>query len=411
MDKDEEEVAIKKETFFISGIVTSPSFQRCRFLAIKLYRSFPKLYEQPNIKPMFNVEWEEYLTKMKRTYGKKIWALKKQVTVFVNDSYLGDDTDFVNHLQQKYHFSLNLDLDKMGRCHLVEMLRNIMGKYRQIAYLTISINNQVIGSMMFELYNDLVPLASENFLERCKDMEDGYTGTPIHRIVKGGWIQCGGWNLTNKIMPCENYVIPHDRRGVLCTTNIGRHKENSTQFFITLAPAPWMDTKYVAFGQLLQGEEILRAIENVPTYYESPKYPIDIIMSGEVTLDGIPDYFTSTDHPGYQSIQPTDDMCYKDNYNMVPTTSRFSITKFRHGLYSLETDMRNYLTFPQLPDYLMPRIDKTGSEGSSTSTLDIGKFVTLDVQPLVLQDSVVDFSKTQNILKDCKMPTQSNTTL
>lgn len=72
------------------------------------------------------------------------------------------------------------------------------------------------------------------------------------RIVKNSWIQCGGWSLPGKRMPCENYIIPHDRRGVLSMCNEGRHRNNSTQFFVTLAPAPWMDYKYVAFGYIIQ---------------------------------------------------------------------------------------------------------------------------------------------------------------
>lgn len=68
--------------------------------------------------------------------------------------------------------------------------------------------------------------------------------------MKNSWIQCGGWNLHEKKMQCENYVVPHDRRGVLSMCNDGRHKHNSTQFYITLGPAPWMDYKYVAFGYI-----------------------------------------------------------------------------------------------------------------------------------------------------------------
>lgn len=70
----------------------------------------------------------------------------------------------------------------------------------------------------------------------------------ILRIIQNSWIQCGGWNLSQKQIPCENYVIPHDRRGVLGMCNEGRHINNSTQFFISLAPAAWMDYRYVAFG-------------------------------------------------------------------------------------------------------------------------------------------------------------------
>ena len=45
----------------------------------------------------------------------------------------------------------------------------------------------------------------------------------------------------------ECYVIQHNSRGIVGMANHG-HNTNSSQFYITLKPTPWMDTVYVAFG-------------------------------------------------------------------------------------------------------------------------------------------------------------------
>ena len=45
----------------------------------------------------------------------------------------------------------------------------------------------------------------------------------------------------------ENYSVKHTSRGILGMANQGRHT-NGSQYYITFQPAPWMDTKYVAFG-------------------------------------------------------------------------------------------------------------------------------------------------------------------
>ena len=45
----------------------------------------------------------------------------------------------------------------------------------------------------------------------------------------------------------ENYSVLHSKRGILGMANKGRHS-NSSQFYITFQPAPWMDCQYVAFG-------------------------------------------------------------------------------------------------------------------------------------------------------------------
>ncbi|CAG9786767.1 unnamed protein product [Diatraea saccharalis] len=86
----------------------------------------------------------------------------------------------------------------------------------------ISINKEHIGSMIFMLYSDLLPYTCDNFLRLCNQTKGGYAGTPIHRIIKDGWIQCGGFGLKNVDLDCENFMVPHDRRGVLCMANDGR---------------------------------------------------------------------------------------------------------------------------------------------------------------------------------------------
>ncbi|CAH1967503.1 unnamed protein product [Acanthoscelides obtectus] len=236
------------EKFIVAGIVSNKEFQKSRYVIQKLHICFPKLYAPPEIRPMLNVEWTAYLTKIKRKFGKGTWKLKKCVAVFLNGEFLGDDEDLLKHVSKKFRFSLSMDWYKIGNCQIFDYLQRIMLKFRQLAYITVSINNRVIGSMLFELYNDLVPLTAENFLQKCKAEIGGYAGTPIQRIMPGSWIQCGGVKLQEHQMRCENYAIPHDRRGVLCMCNKKRHKTNTTQFYITLAAAPWMDYRYVAFG-------------------------------------------------------------------------------------------------------------------------------------------------------------------
>lgn len=45
----------------------------------------------------------------------------------------------------------------------------------------------------------------------------------------------------------ECFAVPHDSKGIIGMVNHG-HNTNNSQFYITLAPAHWMDKKYVAFG-------------------------------------------------------------------------------------------------------------------------------------------------------------------
>ncbi|CAH1967501.1 unnamed protein product [Acanthoscelides obtectus] len=171
--------------------------------------------------------------------------------------------------------------------------------------------------------------------------------------MPGSWIQCGGVKLQEHQMRCENYAIPHDRRGVLCMCNKKRHKTNTTQFYITLAAAPWMDYRYVAFGQLIQGEEILAAIESVPTYCESPKVPIDIVNAGEVTFDPTPDYVTTDDYNAFQDNTMLLDSLILPKYKGRPSQgSVFSMRKLLKGHYGEPFEVAHYSRIGLMEDYL-----------------------------------------------------------
>eukprot|EP01018_Ginkgo_biloba_P029689 Gb_40825 [translate_table: standard] len=64
--------------------------------------------------------------------------------------------------------------------------------------------------------------------------------------------------------------------------NAGRNT-NGSQFFITFAAAPHLDGKHVVFGKVLEGMEILKKIEQVPTDHGRPTFPVKIVDCGEVT--------------------------------------------------------------------------------------------------------------------------------
>lgn len=61
------------------------------------------------------------------------------------------------------------------------------------------------------------------------------------------------------LFPDENYAIPHKGRGVLGMANKGRHS-NSSQFYITLQPVPYLDKKCVAFGYVCTSLHLLQHI-------------------------------------------------------------------------------------------------------------------------------------------------------
>ncbi|XP_017761732.1 PREDICTED: peptidyl-prolyl cis-trans isomerase-like 6 [Eufriesea mexicana] len=244
---------------------------------------------------MFQIEWHEYIHKMKRQIGGKMWSLTQTVAVFINDEFLGSDVEFLRYISQNYIFSLPVGVEFYENLATERCKQFIEKSKRKYVYFTFSLNNSTIGSFVFVLYSDLLPLTCQYFLNLCTGYDEVkecykdayYINTHLHRIVKNGWIQCGGFeshlineNTANVEIPDESYCIPHDRRGVLSIVNNGKHC-NKSQFIICLKPNPWMNYFYVAFGQLVDGARTLKILENISTYYEHPIKQVIISRCGE----------------------------------------------------------------------------------------------------------------------------------
>ena len=61
--------------------------------------------------------------------------------------------------------------------------------------------------------------------------------------------------------------------------NNGLHS-NGSQFIISLRALPWMDGKYVAFGQVIEGNVVLAALQDQETYNTRPTLPCTITEAG-----------------------------------------------------------------------------------------------------------------------------------
>jgi len=70
------------------------------------------------------------------------------------------------------------------------------------------------------------------------------------------------WHKEFKNEYAPNLVF--DKPYMLAMANHGPNT-NGSQFFITVAPTPWLNGGYTIFGKVVSGQDIVKKIENVST--------------------------------------------------------------------------------------------------------------------------------------------------
>ena len=127
------------------------------------------------------------------------------------------------------------------------------------------------GTIAIRLMPDVAPKAVENF---STHVENGYyKKTTFHRVIKDFMIQGGDpggtgrggesiWG-TSFEDECDPNV-PFTRKGLLAMANAGPGT-NGSQFFITLAPTPWLHMKHTIFGEVVEGLDVVEKIGSLKT--------------------------------------------------------------------------------------------------------------------------------------------------
>jgi peptidylprolyl isomerase len=55
------------------------------------------------------------------------------------------------------------------------------------------------------------------------------------------------------------------------------------KFFITTVTTPWLDSRHVVFGEVVEGMDVVKAIEGVGSESGTPKQKVMITSSGVTT--------------------------------------------------------------------------------------------------------------------------------
>lgn len=147
-------------------------------------------------------------------------------------------------------------------------------------YMDILIGSKYAGRIVFGLFGDIAPKTIYNFrtliIGNTTDSDGvllAYRSSIFHRTIKNFMIQGGdftrgdGWggkSVYGTYFKDENFLIPHYGAGWLGMANAGPDT-NGSQIYITCVLTQWLDGGHTLFGIVLEGMDVVRAIENNPT--------------------------------------------------------------------------------------------------------------------------------------------------
>lgn len=141
-----------------------------------------------------------------------------------------------------------------------------------------------LGQIRLELLADRAEQHVRNFLRLAQ--VGVFDGTAFHRVVPGFVIQTGA--LSHRATPLtakqQKYVstlapefsdIQHVK-GIVSMARGDDPASASTSFFISTAPAPVLDGQYTVFGRVVDGLDVVEAIERTPVQGETPVTRIEL---------------------------------------------------------------------------------------------------------------------------------------
>lgn len=136
------------------------------------------------------------------------------------------------------------------------------------------------GQFSIALHADKAPITVNSFVFLARD--GFFDGVTFHRVLDGFMAQGGDPTGSGSGGPGYKFVnedsdLTFDKPGVVAMANAGRDT-NGSQFFITFAPAEFLNGGYTIFGQVVNGMDVVNGIRRRDPL-KNPDYAGDMIES------------------------------------------------------------------------------------------------------------------------------------
>ena len=119
------------------------------------------------------------------------------------------------------------------------------------------------GTIEASMFASKVPMTVANFLNLAK--RGYYDGIAFHRVIENFMIQGGDPTESGRGGPGYKFAdefdpsLKHTKPGIFSMANAGPGT-NGSQFFITMAPTPFLDNRHSVFGEVTKGEDVVKSI-------------------------------------------------------------------------------------------------------------------------------------------------------
>lgn len=149
----------------------------------------------------------------------------------------------------------------------------------------IAVIDTKFGEIKFKLFDNIAPKTTANFVNLANS--GFYDGTVFHRIMPGFVIQGGDpntikgdkstWGLgdAGHTIPPEFSTSINFTKGMVGMARGSDVNSGSSQFFITLGDAPWLNDQYTLFGQVISGQDVVDKIAALQTTPDTNQ-PVDV---------------------------------------------------------------------------------------------------------------------------------------
>ena len=146
-----------------------------------------------------------------------------------------------------------------------------------------------------ELYPDVAPNTVNNFISLVK--KGFYNGLCFHRVIEGFMIQGGdpkgngtggpGYTIRGEFSKNGFKNDLKHKRGVISMARSMMPNSAGSQFFIMHADAPHLDGQYAAFGQVIDGMDVIDKIAEVNVEYNDKPLCDQVIKTVTVDTNGV----------------------------------------------------------------------------------------------------------------------------